>query len=237
MIALPQLDHWPAERFPDPRGALTDPNGLLAFGGDLSVARLRAAYARGIFPWFNAGEPILWWSPHPRCVFHTARLRVNRSLRRQLAAREWRVTANLAFAQVIEACAAPRPGQAGTWISPMMIDAYVALHRAGTAQSVEVWEGRRLVGGIYGVVSGRLFSGESMFSAESGGSKVALIALAHQLAEWGCPLIDAQVSNPHLLGLDAVELPRDVFLRQLAALVAQPPPDWSTASFELAAAG
>ena len=218
MIRLPLLDDWPADRFPNPAGALTEPNGLLAFGGDLSVTRLRAAYAQGIFPWFNEGEPILWWSPDPRCVFHTDQLRVNRSLRRQLAQCDWQVTADRAFGQVIRACASPRPDQAGTWISAPMIGAYSALHEAGYAHSVEVWDKDTLIGGIYGVVSGSLFSGESMFSRRSGGSRVALIALARLLAGWGFPLIDAQVSNPHLRSLGAAELPRRAFLTQLLDL-------------------
>lgn len=223
MIRLPLLDHWPPEEFPDPSTALADPPGLLAFGGDLSPGRLLAAYARGIFPWFNDGEPILWWSPDPRCAFRTEGLRPNRSLRRQLAGKDWYVTVDRAFRRVMEACAAPRPGQPGTWISQTMIDAYEQLHRLGHAHSVEVWDGERLVGGIYGVSIGRLFSGESMFSAESGGSKLALCALAALLRDADCPLIDAQVSNPHLLGLGAIELPRADFLGAVSTLVTQQP--------------
>jgi leucyl/phenylalanyl-tRNA---protein transferase len=222
MIRLPLLDAHIPDHFPDPRSALIDPNGLLAFGGDLSPARLKAAYTRGIFPWFNEGEPILWWSPDPRCVFRTDSLRPNRSLRRALAGKDWRVTVDHAFAQVMEACAAPRPNQAGTWISPEMIDAYGMLHEQGYAHSVEVWEEDRLVGGIYGVCIGKLFCGESMFSADSGGSKLALCALAALLRRWGFPLIDAQVSNPHLLGLGAMEVPRATFLRWIATLASTP---------------
>lgn len=222
MIRLPRLDDHAPDRFPDPRHALVEPNGLLAFGGDLSPPRLLTAYAHGIFPWFNEGEPILWWSPDPRCVFQTDCLHPNRSLRRTLKDKSWHVTVNRAFSQVMEACAAPRPGQFGTWISPAMIDAYDALHELGYAHSMEVWERERLVGGIYGVSIGRLFCGESMFSAESGGSKLALCALAALLREWGFPLIDAQVSNPHLLGLGAVEISRDVFLRDVETLVKEP---------------
>jgi leucyl/phenylalanyl-tRNA--protein transferase len=222
MIRLPLLDDAAPERFPDPRNALAEPNGLLAFGGDLSPPRLLAAYARGIFPWFNEDEPILWWSPDPRCVFRTARLNANRSLRRTLAGKDWRISVDQAFRQVVQACAAPRPGQPGTWIGPAMIDAYAALHALGHAHSVEVWEGTQLVGGIYGVAVGRLFCGESMFSAHSGGSRIALIALAHLLRDWDFPLIDAQVSNPHLLSLGALELPRKVFLSRVRELAAQP---------------
>jgi leucyl/phenylalanyl-tRNA--protein transferase len=222
MIRLPRLDDHAPDRFPDPRTALIEPNGLLAFGGDLSVQRLMAAYAEGIFPWFNEDEPILWWSPDPRCVFHTDTLRPNRSLRRALQGRSWQVTVDRAFRQVMRACAAPRPGQSGTWISPAMIDAYGELHDRGHAHSVEVWEHDRLVGGIYGVCIGHLFCGESMFSAESGGSKLALCTLAAWLRAWQFPLIDAQVSNAHLLHLGAVEIPREQFLRQVDALACMP---------------
>ncbi len=221
MIRLPLLDEHALDRFPDPSTALVEPNGLLALGGDLSPQRLRMAYTHGIFPWFNEGDPILWWSPDPRCVFHTAHLRPNRSLRRAVAV-TWQVTVDRAFREVMEACAAPRPGQSCTWISPAMIDAYSALHDMGFAHSVEVWSNDGLIGGIYGVAIGRLFCGESMFSACSGGSKLALCALAALLREWDFPLIDAQVSNPHLLSLGAVEIPRSVFLHHIAGLVSEP---------------
>ncbi|AGG89293.1 leucyl/phenylalanyl-tRNA--protein transferase [Rhodanobacter denitrificans] len=218
MNRLPLLDAEAWDRFPDPCHALAEPNGLLAFGGDLSPRRLLAAYSLGIFPWFGEHEPILWWSPDPRCVFHTADLRINRSLRRQLRDKPWRLTVDHAFEQVVRACAAPRASDAGTWLVPAMIDAYVQLHRLGHAHSVEVWDGERLVGGIYGVAVGRLFCGESMFSAESGGSKLALVTLARLLHAMDFPLLDAQVANPHTLGLGAVEMPRAEFLRQVARL-------------------
>lgn len=220
MIHLPLLDPDAPEKFPDPTFALAEPNGLLAFGGDLLPTRLLAAYRLGIFPWFSEGEPILWWSPDPRCVLHTATLRPNRSLRRQLAGKHWRVTVDLAFEAVIRGCAAPRDDQSSTWIVPVMIDAYVHLHRLGHAHSVEVWDGERLVGGIYGVAVGKLFCGESMFSVESGGSKLALTALGQLLHDEGYPLLDTQVANHHTLGLGAVEIPRADYLaltRQLAA--------------------
>lgn len=220
MIRLPLLDSSDRGRFPDPRDALADPNGLLAFGGDLSAERLLQAYRQGIFPWFSTGEPILWWSPDPRCVIRTETPHVNRSLRRQLAGRSWRTSVDRDFEQVIRACAMPRDRDGGTWLVPQMIDAYVHLHRLGHAHSVEVWDGERLVGGIYGVAVGKLFCGESMFSAESGGSKVALIALARLLHEQGFPLLDTQVSNPHTLSLGAVELPRLDFLEHVARLAA-----------------
>jgi leucyl/phenylalanyl-tRNA---protein transferase len=218
MIRLPLLDERARDYFPDPRAALVEPNGLLAFGGDLSPERLTAAYTRGIFPWFNEGEPILWWSPDPRCIFETETLRPNRSLRRMLADKTWHITVDRAFRDVMLACAAPRPGQVGTWISDAMVDAYTALHKMNHAHSVEVWDGDQLIGGIYGVSIGRLFCGESMFSAHSGGSKLALCALAALLRQWNCPLIDAQVSNSHLLGLGAVEIPRNAFLQTIRTL-------------------
>ncbi len=222
MIRLPLLDADAPEAFPLPDSALTSPNGLLAFGGDLSPLRLLAAYQRGIFPWFSAGEPILWWSPDPRCVLHTERLHINRSLRRQLAGKHWRLTVDHAFAEVMRACASPRTNDTGTWITHDMIDAYVRLHALGHAHSVEVWDDERLVGGIYGVAAGRLFCGESMFSAESGGSKVALIALAQLLHEMGFPLIDTQVANAHTVSLGAEEIPRGEFLQEVARLVELP---------------
>jgi len=218
MMRLPLLDPEAWDRFPDPRQALAEPNGLLAFGGDLSPQRLLAAYTLGIFPWFSEGEPILWWSPDPRCVFLTETVRINRSLRRQLIGRHWRLTVDHAFDAVIRACAVPRTNESGTWLVPTMIDAYLQLHRQGHAHSVEVWDGERLVGGIYGVAVGRLFCGESMFSAESGGSKVALAALARLLYDMDYPLIDTQVSNAHTLGLGAMEIPRVQFLQQVAKL-------------------
>jgi leucyl/phenylalanyl-tRNA--protein transferase len=222
MIYLPQLDPDLPDCFPDPCGALTDPNGLLALGGDLSPQRLLNAYSRGIFPWFGEGEPILWWSPDPRCIFRTEALNIHRNLRRQLAGKQWRLTVDHAFDDVIRACAAPRSGESSTWIMPAMIDGYSRLHALGHAHSVEVWEGQRLVGGIYGVAVGRLFCGESMFSAESGGSKIALIALADLLRGMDFPLIDTQVSNAHTLLLGALEVPRQEYLQDVELLTQLP---------------
>ncbi|MEP7185954.1 MAG: leucyl/phenylalanyl-tRNA--protein transferase [Rhodanobacter sp.] len=222
MIHLPLLDPDQPEQFPDPARALADPNGLLAFGGDLSATRLLAAYRQGIFPWFSEGEPILWWSPDPRCVFQTSNLKTNRSLRRQLAGKHWRVTVDQAFAQVVCGCAAPRNDGSGTWIVPGMVDAYVRLHELGHAHSVEVWDGDRLIGGIYGIAVGKLFCGESMFSRQSGGSKLALMELASLLRERDFPIIDAQVANAHTIGLGAREIPRGMYLEQIAQLVDAP---------------
>lgn len=224
MIHLPLLDPDQPERFPEPSQALAEPNGLLAFGGDLSVARLLAAYRNGIFPWFSEGEPILWWSPDPRCIFETRDLKINRSLRRQLAGKHWRVSVDEAFAKVVHACAAPRKDGSGTWIVPAMIEAYISLHALGHAHSVEVWEDDLLVGGIYGVAIGKLFCGESMFSRQSGGSKLALIELARLLRERGFPIIDAQVANAHTLSMGAREIPRATYLDMVRRLANAPDP-------------
>ncbi len=218
-LRLPWLGDAIDAPFPVPATALRHPNGLLAAGGDLSVPRLLAAYRSGIFPWYGPGEPILWWSPDPRCVFHTDRMHVPRRLARTLAASPWQVVADTRFGAVIDACAVPREAHAGTWIVPEMRHAYVALHEAGFAHSIEVFDGDALVGGLYGVSLGRVFFAESMFSARSGGSKAALLGLAARLREWGWPLIDAQVPSPHLFTLSGQTMPRETFLRQLPLLL------------------
>lgn len=225
--------------FPPAETALCEPDGLLAVGGDLTPVRLLNAYAGGVFPWFSDGQPLLWWSPDPRMVFRTDGVHLSSRFRRSLRARPWVVRADTCFAEVIAACATSvRPGQDGTWITDAMRDAYVALHRMGHAHSVEVFEGERLVGGIYGVAIGRMFFGESMFSAASGGSKVALAALAHRLAQWGWPLIDAQVENDHLLGMGAEHWPRERFLALVREQVRRDAPagSWTERFGEMAAA-
>lgn len=222
MIRLPQLNPLRPGLFPDPEDALSEPNGLLAWGGDLSPERLIAAYAQGVFPWFNEDEPILWWSPDPRCVFRTDGVHISRSLRKQLSKSNWRITADTSFTRVMRACAAPRDGAVGTWIGDDMIAAYEELHRQGHAHSVEVWDRGSLVGGIYGVAVGRLFCGESMFSARTGGSKVALAGMCQLLHRWGFPFLDAQVTNDHLLSMGAVEIPRRQFVAQAKRLAAMP---------------
>jgi leucyl/phenylalanyl-tRNA--protein transferase len=222
MIRLPQLNPLRPGLFPDPEDALSEPNGLLAWGGDLSPERLISAYAQGVFPWFNEDEPILWWSPDPRCVFRTDGVHISRSLRKQLSKSNWRITADTSFTRVMRACAAPRNGTVGTWIGDDMIAAYEELHRQGHAHSVEVWDRGSLVGGIYGVAVGRLFCGESMFSARTGGSKVALAGMCQLLHRWGFPFLDAQVTNDHLLSMGAVEIPRRQFVAQARRLAAMP---------------
>lgn len=232
-MRLPRLGAEPGSPFPPLDAALRDPDGLLAAGGGLEPERLLNAYRQGIFPWFSPGEPILWWSPDPRVVFDTASFRLSRRFRRQLRHSEWTLGADTDFEAVMRACAqAPRSGQdGGTWIGPEMLAAYTRLHRLGHAHSIEVRAGERLVGGLYGVAIGRMFFGESMFSAESGGSKLALAALARVLSGWGWPLLDAQVGNPHLLSLGARTLPRAEFAARVATLAAQPgrPGPWSEA--------
>lgn len=236
-------------RFPPLRAARAD--GLLAVGGDLSEARLVAAYRRGIFPWYESGGPPLWWSPDPRCVLFPERLKVSRSLARRLRRGDFDCTLDTAFARVISACAAPRAGKrgdggdgggddggggdgdggGGTWLTPDMMRAYTALHRRGIAHSAEAWRGGELVGGLYGVALGGAFFGESMFSRESDASKVALAQLVERLRAWGFALIDCQVTSPHLLRLGAEELPRAEFIARLQAALKLPgkPGNWAGA--------
>lgn len=226
MTRLPALlaNHADAP-FPPASSALDEPDGLLAVGGDLSPARLLNAYRHGVFPWFSEGQPILWWSPNPRMVFPTDAVKLSSRFRRALKISAWEIRADTAFADVIVACAnTPRPGQSGTWITATMIDAYIEMHRLGHAHSVEVFDGARLVGGIYGIAIGRMFFGESMFSGATGGSKVALAALAHRLHAWDWPLIDAQVENDHLLSLGAVGVARADFIEHVETLSVQPEP-------------
>ena len=230
-LRLPALGGDAGAPFPPADSALREPDGLLAVGGDLSPARLLNAYSHGIFPWYSDGQPILWWSPDPRMVFRSDGVRLSPRFRRSLRRSSWVAHADTAFAQVIAACAStPRIGQHGTWITAGMRAAYLELHRLGHAHSVEVFEGAELVGGIYGVAIGRMFFGESMFSGRSGGSKVALAALAYRLRDWGWLLIDAQVENEHLVGLGAESWPRKDFLRQIAVLTAMPEPAGSWAN-------
>ncbi len=209
--------------FPPAEQALTHPDGLLAIGGDLRPQRLLNAYRGGIFPWFGAGQPILWWSPDPRLVLRLEDFRLSRKMRRFARRRAYEITMDRAFAEVIGNCGANR--ETDTWITPAMAAAYCRLHDLGHAHSVEVWDDSRLVGGLYGVALGRMFFGESMFSRASNTSKLALGALARQLLAWKFQLIDCQVRNDHLLSLGATEMPRREFLRQMNRLIREPPPD------------
>ena len=214
----------PGAPFPPVHRALRSPNGLLAAGGDLSVETLVRAYARGIFPWYSEGDPVLWWSPDPRTVLPCAELHVSRSLRRRVARRDVRVSLDESFVEVMEACAAPRPGETGTWLLPEMQAAYLALYREGLAHSIEVWMDGDLAGGLYGVGLGRMFYSESMFSRRTDGSKIALVYLAAQFLRWDMPLIDCQMDTGHLRTLGARPVPRRDFVRWVEALVRQPGP-------------
>ncbi|HET7202104.1 MAG TPA: leucyl/phenylalanyl-tRNA--protein transferase [Steroidobacteraceae bacterium] len=206
----------PPEAFPPVTRALEDPDGLLCAGGDLRPARILAAYRRGIFPWYAAGQPILWWSPDPRMVLIPDELRVSRSLRKSLRNRGYRVTFDAAFGEVVSQCAdSGVRAFEGTWISPEMHAAYVELHRLGHAHSVEVWLGERLVGGLYGLELGRVFFGESMFSAETDASKVALFHQVAAVRDRGVELIDCQVASNHLFSLGARLMPRAEFVARL----------------------
>src|SRR5574340_1178993 len=208
----------PPDSFPHPDAALRNPNGLLAAGGDLSVERLLCAYRRGIFPWYSDPQPILWWSPDPRCVIFPEKLHISRSLRRQLRQGEFGATLDTAFDAVVAACAAPRRDQtpSGTWITPAMQAAYSQLHGCGHAHSIEIRMDGKLVGGLYGVALGGVFFGESMFSRRSNASKIALACLVKQLQAWNFGLLDCQIPSEHLQRLGAVCLPRTEFLELLA---------------------
>lgn len=201
----------PPEAFPAVQSALSIPNGLLAAGGDLAAERLVYAYRHAIFPWFDSGQPILWWSPDPRCVLFPDEFHIARRFQRRLRTCHFSVSWNRSFPNVIKACAEQRNSAPGTWITAAMIEAYTTLHREGWAHSVEVWHERTLVGGIYGVAIGKVFFGESMFSRASDASKVALLALCRHLADHDFALIDCQMPSPHLLGLGAQLMPRDDF--------------------------
>ncbi len=216
--------------FPPVDLALPEPNGLLAVGGDLSPQRLLQAYRHGIFPWYSAGQPILWWSPDPRMVIRPDSLKISRSLRKTLRKHSFRITYDTAFDAVIEACVAPRDDQQGTWITPEMRHAYCHLHQLGYAHSVEVWQENKLVGGLYGIALGRIFFGESMFSRATDASKVAFVHLVRALEHWHYVLIDCQVETGHLASLGAGTIARKEFtaLVQLNVDRAPAPESWKT---------
>jgi len=203
------------ERFPPASSALREPNGLLAAGGDLTPERLLGAYVRGIFPWYEDGQPILWWSPDPRSVLWPHRLKVSRSLRRSIIKGGFEVRVDTAFDAVVAACAEPRRYTDATWITSEMAAAYGRLHRLGWAHSFETWRDGALVGGLYGVAIGRVFFGESMFSRVTDASKVALVHMVRYLEEREFALIDCQVASRHLESLGAQSIPRAEFLALL----------------------
>lgn len=224
-IAWLQKTDPPAAMPPTSR-ALAEPNGLLAVGGALTPEWLIHAYRRGVFPWYSAEQPILWWAPDPRAILLPQEFRISRSLARSIRKRGFEMRMNTAFAEVVEACAGPRRGLPGTWITPQMHAAYVLLHRRGLAHSIETWREGRLVGGLYGVALGRVFFGESMFARESDASKVALARLVSECLDRNVPLIDCQMPSPHLASLGSRSIPRWDFEARLAALIDSRAPVW-----------
>ena len=234
----------PPDEFPDPCDALTEPNGLLAIGGDLSVERLLAAYRRGIFPWFSDDQPILWWTPDPRAVLFPAEMRISRSLTKTLRKNIFSVSIDQVFAEVVAGCAqrgastqsqndSHNEDNRGTWITKNMAAAYEKLHVAGHAHSIETWRDGQLVGGLYGINIGRVFFGESMFSRATDASKAALVKLIAVCRATGIELVDCQVASGHLASLGSREIPRAEFNRLLAHLTSFPAPgDWPDESIE-----
>ena len=214
--------------FPPLERALAHPHGLLAAGASLAPSRLVEAYRRGIFPWYSEGQPLLWWSPDPRMVLFTAEFRVRRSLAKRVRQRRYEVRIDTAFEAVMRACAAPRDGQDGTWITAAMVDAYAELHRRGVAHSVEAWSDGELAGGLYGLALGRVFFGESMFARTADASKVALCHLVAKLRADGVPLVDCQQETAHLAAFGARPIPRRAFAAHLGELIHSdaPPAPW-----------
>lgn len=212
----------PGAAFPPLENALTEPPGLLAAGGELSPQRLIDAYSKGIFPWYNEGDPVLWWSPDPRMVLFPRELKISRSLAKRLRRKDYEVRLDTAFVAVMQACAGPRDGQAGTWITHDVIAGYSRLHELGFAHSVETWVENELVGGLYGVALGRAFYGESMFTRITDASKIAFAHLVRQLERWQFGIIDCQMRTAHLASLGAREIPRAEFRRSLDELVNYP---------------
>jgi len=210
--------------FPPLEKALREPNGLLAAGGDLSPERLLAAYRHGCFPWYQDGQPVLWWSPDPRTVLYPEELHISRSLRKKLRQGIFSVTFDRAFREVIEGCAAPRSYADGTWITATMQNAYMRLHQLGIAHSVEVWQDQQLVGGLYGLAIGRLFFGESMFSRATDASKIGFVALVERLQDWGFKMIDCQMPTQHLASFGARPISREAFAETLAKHLDEPSP-------------
>ena len=207
------------DAFPPATDALTDPNGLLCAGLELTADRVLDAYGQGIFPWYSDGQPVLWWSPDPRMVLFTAEFRVRRSLAKRVRQGRYEIRLDTAFERVIRACAEPRHGQDGTWITEAMIGTYLALHRRGVAHSVEAWRDGELAGGLYGIALGRVFFGESMFAREPDASKVALVHLVARLKAGGFTLLDAQFTTEHLAQFGVIEIDRPEYhLRLEAAL-------------------
>jgi leucyl/phenylalanyl-tRNA--protein transferase len=229
ILELPHLGADPQSPFPAPEDALQSPNGLLAWGGDLHPQRLLQAYRMGTFPWYSEGQPILWWNPAPRCVLFPGNVYLSKRTRRRYNSGVFRLSIDLDFESVIEACAQPREYEETTWITRDMKEAYLRLHQSGHAHSLEVWKDGALAGGIYGLSLGRIFFGESMFSSETDASKIALVALCRLIDSHGYALLDCQVGNPHLYSMGAEEISREAFQSLLAAGVndLETPLDWS----------
>jgi len=223
---IPALGADPGAPFPRPEQALEQPDGLLAWGGDLEPRRLERAYRSGIFPWYSDGEPILWWSPARRCVLPTDDVHCPRRLARLLRQGRFRLTMDRDFAGVVDGCIEARDS---TWITPEMRAAYLRMHALGHGHSVEAWLDEELAGGLYGLAFGRLFCGESMFSRRRDASKVVLVTLCRALHHWNFPWLDCQVSNPHLERMGARELSREVYLARLPRLLAaqEAPGSWA----------
>lgn len=217
--------------FPNPTMALADPNGLLAIGGDLKPERLIAAYRQGIFPWYSADQPILWWSPDPRAIILLDDFKISRSLAKILRKQLFTVTFDHAFAEVVTACSMPRKTSSETWILSEIISAYSKLHDLGFAHSVEVWQENELVGGLYGVSIGKVFTGESMFSQVSNASKIAMVYLVKLLKKIDYAFIDCQIQNHYLESLGAIEIPRSMFLELLAEASEELPPTDKTSNW------
>ena len=224
------------EALPDPADALDEPSGLLCAGMDLSAPRLIEAYEAGIFPWYSEGQPVLWWSPDPRMVLFCDEFRFHRSLKKRsrvlMRDKAWSLRLNQDFPAVMRACAAPRHGQDGTWITQPMIEAYSQLHLGGRAQSIEVRHGDNLMAGLYGVSIGRMFFGESMFTRLADGSKIALAALVALLVREGFTMIDCQQQTEHLALMGARPIPRQRYLEKIDVLCRLSPPDWSTCQLD-----
>lgn len=232
------IRHWVEAHMPLPAADRDIPGhpGLIALGADLGADRLVEAYTHGMFPWYSDGQPVLWWSPDPRMVVFVDEFSPSRSLRRLLrrlsstehpsAGCPWQITLNTAFTDVMHACAAPRRGQVGTWITPAILTAYTELHHRGLAHSLEVRENGELIAGLYGVAIGRMFFGESMFTRRANASKCAFAALAQLLASQGFPMVDCQQSTDHLGSLGGRDITRAEFLGRIRPLLAMPPADW-----------
>jgi leucyl/phenylalanyl-tRNA--protein transferase len=225
MASIPWLE--PADRFPTLDCALASPNGLLAAGADLSSARLVEAYESGIFPWYEDGQPLLWWSPDPRAVLKPTRMNISRSLKKRLRRQEYDLYLDRDFAAVVSACAAPRSYASGTWITDEMFESYCQLHDLGFGHSVEAYRGDELVGGLYGVCVGNLFCGESMFHRSTDASKVAFAHLARFMHDNAAVMVDCQLENDHLMSLGCELIPRKEYIQALEVAKLSPRPDWT----------